>query len=79
MIPFITKYAPFFHELPESWNHLINLQMADTFQSPPTGSDVLLGADISSEIMIEGFKKGASGTPLAQRTIFGWILSGTIN
>ena len=78
VMPFITKYSPFDYELPTSWNHLIGLQLADNFENPPSEIDVLLEGDVLAEIIEEGTKKGPSGTPVAQSTIFGWTLSGAI-
>ena len=39
-------------------------------------ANLLLGADTYSAILNEGVRKGASGTPVAQQTSLGWILTG---
>ncbi|XP_067638986.1 uncharacterized protein [Eurosta solidaginis] len=39
---------------------------------------MILGADVYSEILQNGLRKGPIHTPLAQATVFGWILSGSI-
>ena len=78
ILPLITSYRPRYHALPSTWTHLEGLQLADNFESPPNEIDILLGADLYSEILLEGLVKGPVGTPLAQKTIFGWVLSGAI-
>ena len=78
ILPLITSYRPRYHALPSTWTHLEGLQLADNFESPPNEIDILLGADLYSEILLEGLVKGPVGTPLAQKTIFGWVLSGSI-
>ena len=54
------------------------LQLADDFRETPTEIDILLEADIFPEILLDGLVKGPSGTPIAQRMILGWIVSGPI-
>ena len=49
--------------------------MADDFRKVPCEIDILLGADIFPEILLDGLVKGPSGTLIAQHTIFGWIIS----
>lgn len=39
---------------------------------------MILGADIYANILREGLKRGPTGSPVAQNTTFGWILSGPI-
>ncbi|XP_067204524.1 uncharacterized protein [Linepithema humile] len=39
--------------------------------------DVLIGADIYGLILLNGLRKGTKDAPVAQRTIFGWILFGS--
>ena len=79
VLPFITKYSPFYYELSSSWDYLRGLQLADSFEDPPSEIDILLGGDVLTDILEEeGLKKGPSGTPMAQKTIFGWTLSGAV-
>lgn len=37
---------------------------------------MLLGADVYAHIILSGVKKGGKGSPIAQQTELGWILSG---
>ena len=50
--------------------------MAENFKSAPNEIDILLSADLYSEILLKGLVKGPVGIPMAQNTIFGRVLSG---
>ena len=78
VLPVITKYTQRCHKLKNVWIHLKGLQLADDFRETPAEIDGLLGADIFPESLLDGLVKGPSGTPMAQRTILGWIISGPI-
>ena len=75
VLPFITKYRQKFYNSKNAWSHLKSLEMADNFREVPSEIDLLLGANIFSEIVLNGLVKGPSGTSMAKRTIFGWIIS----
>ncbi|XP_046868474.1 uncharacterized protein LOC124460925 [Drosophila willistoni] len=47
----------------------------DTFYRPSSVS-LVLGADVITEVMLEGSLPGVGGRPIAMRTVFGWTLSG---
>ncbi|EFN60698.1 hypothetical protein EAG_05513, partial [Camponotus floridanus] len=58
------------------WKHLKDLMLAD---DDPTGSspiDIIIGADTYDHFIQRGIRKGPIGQPIAQRSHFGWILSG---
>lgn len=59
-----------------NWPHIKNLQLADPYFYQKAGIDILLGAEIYSEIVLSGIIKGPPGTPTAQQTELGWILFG---
>ncbi|XP_071580243.1 uncharacterized protein [Temnothorax nylanderi] len=40
---------------------------------------MIIGADYYGSIILDGINGGVSNKPLAQQTIFGWVLSGSIN
>lgn len=65
-----------FIAIPSSWHHLKSLFLADPDYNKPGQIDVLLGADVFSSILLEGVRKGCIGSPVAQETYLGWILSG---
>lgn len=61
-----------------SWPHIGSLQLADVTFGKPGPIDVLLGADVYQSLLVDGVRKGQSG-PVAQNTIFGWVLTGPTN
>ena len=58
------------------WPHLQGLQWAEPQLGSQDPIELLLGADIYNDFMLEGVRKGKPGTPLAQEKTFGWILTG---
>ncbi|XP_015608550.1 uncharacterized protein LOC107274206 [Cephus cinctus] len=58
--------------------HLQGIELADPHCFEPGKIDLLLGADIHAYIILEGLKTGPKGSPIAQNTRFGWILSGEV-
>ncbi|CAG4971201.1 unnamed protein product [Colias eurytheme] len=56
-----------------------SLQLADPSFHTPNKIDLLLGADVYSQILLKGLVRGPPGTVIAQHTAFGWILSGKIH
>ena len=59
-----------------NWTYLDQIKLADPefYRSRPV--DVLLGADIYSNILMDGIYRENSTLPTAQQTKLGWILSG---
>lgn len=53
--------------------------LADPTFGTPSKIDLLLGAEVYSQIITEGLIKGSASQPLAQNTKLGWILSGGIS
>nr|XP_046476830.1 uncharacterized protein LOC124216393 [Neodiprion pinetum] len=79
VLPRLTSYLPSFRLLIEDWPHLRGLNLADPSFAHPSQIDVILGADIYSNIIGQGVRRGAPGTPIAQETQFGWVLSGCVS
>ncbi|XP_011859777.1 PREDICTED: uncharacterized protein LOC105557203 [Vollenhovia emeryi] len=79
ILPTLTKYVPRRVAAASSLEHLRDLRWADP---DPTSADpiqIILGADVFSDILLEGVRKGdRAGEPIAQCTIFGWVISGPI-
>lgn len=63
----------------QQWEHLKGLSLADPKFIECGCIDLLLGAEIYVEILLNGIQKGPCGTPMAQQTKLGWILSGPIS
>lgn len=65
-------------QVPRSeWLELEGLPLADPNYASPSKINVLLGAEVYGEILLEGLIKHRSG-PVAQNTLLGWILSGKV-
>ncbi|KAL7723327.1 hypothetical protein ACLKA6_010608 [Drosophila palustris] len=54
-----------------------NLRLADDRWFRPSTINIVLGADLYSEIMLPGFQSSQAGSPLAQNTVFRWIFFGS--
>lgn len=77
VLPKLTNILPS-NEIPyQKWQHLIDLELADPLYYQPSKIDLLIGADVYARIIQPGLRKGMPGTPVAQKTDLGWILSGT--
>ncbi|XP_026741350.1 uncharacterized protein LOC113503524 [Trichoplusia ni] len=61
------------------WVDLTDDDLADPEYYRPNKIDVLLGAEVYSQVIQEGIKKNITGSLLAQNTKLGWILSGTFD
>ncbi|XP_072946331.1 uncharacterized protein [Epargyreus clarus] len=57
---------------------LSTMDLADPSYGVPNKIDLILGAGVYGQILLEGVIKGPPGTPVAQKTTLGWILSGNI-
>lgn len=73
----ITAYLPN-RDLNHQFPHLDGLELADKEFYKPGKIDILLGADVYGHVLMDGILRGASGTPIAQKTSLGWILSGKV-
>lgn len=74
----LTAYAPKRMSCLADLAHLSHLSWAD---ADPTSSDpihMIIGADLYSELLLDGVQKGSSGQPIAQNTVLGWIISGAL-
>ena len=72
----LTKYTPPLINSTSDWRHLADLALADPNPTSSDPIDIIIGADLYSEIILDGVRKGERGQPIAQNTILGWILSG---
>ncbi|XP_071653732.1 uncharacterized protein, partial [Temnothorax longispinosus] len=59
-----------------TWPHLQGLPLADPLYAANDPVELLLGAEVCSTILEDGLRRGKPQTPIAQKTILGWILSG---
>nr|XP_012217069.1 PREDICTED: uncharacterized protein LOC105668938 [Linepithema humile] len=68
----ITSYSTSKRSSVSKWPHLRDLADRSSIQ-------LLIGADIYGAVLLEGLRKGPLGSPTAQCTIFGWIVTGPVN
>lgn len=76
VVPYVTHITPQHISLNKKWKQLVSLQLADPEHAEEGPVDLLLGAGAFAELILEGLIKGPKGTPIAQKTKLGWILSG---
>lgn len=74
----VTSDLPNFAIQSNSWPHLKNLVLADPSFHKTSPIDILLGADIFSEIMIGNPVIGPTGSPSAIASKLGFLLGGRI-
>ncbi|CAH2083814.1 unnamed protein product [Euphydryas editha] len=60
------------------WSDIETLELADPGYTTPGRIDILLGAEVYSNVLLSGIMKHPTINLLAQNTIFGWVLSGKI-
>ncbi|XP_029175539.1 uncharacterized protein LOC114944006 [Nylanderia fulva] len=70
----ITSYAATRIQPVNSWPHLQGLSLADP--SSRHQIHMLIGADVYGSLLMRDLRKGPPGTPTAQLTAFGWVISG---
>lgn len=75
----LTTRLPHFNVNYEDWPHIKNLPLADPDFHRPGPIHVILGSDTYGKIIATGLIKDDPALPIAQETIFGWVLSGPIS
>ena len=73
-----TKLPAMYVSFDTTWRHLSGLRLADPEFGVPGFIDVLLGVDMFSRSLRQGRRQGPPGSPMAIKTCFGWVSSGTI-
>ena len=72
----LTKYTPSPVTSPVQWSHVADLALADPDPTNSDPTDVIIGADLYGDLLLDGLRKGSRGQPLAQNIVLGWVLSG---
>lgn len=72
----ITSYAASQIQPINSWSHLRDLSLADPNPTSNHPIHLLIGADLYGSLLLGDLRQGPIGTPTAQSTALGWILSG---
>ncbi|XP_070529049.1 uncharacterized protein [Cardiocondyla obscurior] len=76
ILPKLTKKLPPYKTDKRSWSHTNGLSLADPKFYNPGIINIIIGADNFGLIIRDGLIQGDITEPVAQSTIFGWILSG---
>ena len=58
------------------WDHLLDLSLADPSFGQSGRVDVLLGVDIFVNVLLQGWRIGPPGLPIALNIEFGCVLAG---
>ncbi|XP_046145616.1 uncharacterized protein LOC123988902 [Osmia bicornis bicornis] len=61
------------------WPHIRKLRLADNDFLTPRPVDLIIGADFYGRIIKPNIIKGSPTTPIAQLSIFGWLVIGPVN
>ncbi|XP_069358466.1 uncharacterized protein [Maniola hyperantus] len=69
LLPTSTIHTP-------DWLELENLTLADPGFATPGKIDILLGAEVYGEVLLNDMIKHPQGNLIAQNTILGWVISG---
>ncbi|XP_071577544.1 uncharacterized protein [Temnothorax nylanderi] len=74
----LTDYTPKRQTDVSSLSHLINLPWADPDPTSPDPIQIIIGADLYNDLILDGVRKGGLGQPIAQNSVFGWVISGPL-
>ncbi|KAL0884187.1 hypothetical protein ABMA27_016192 [Loxostege sticticalis] len=75
----ITSHLPGQRVSLDNWVELSQIYLADPQFDVPNKIDILLGAEVYSQILKDGVLRGPMGSPIAQCTTLGWVISGPVN
>lgn len=79
ILPRLTRQIPTFTINSSIKNSILDLHLADPQFDQPGSIDMIIGSDSYCKILLPEMISATSSTPLAQLTIFGWVLSGPIS
>lgn len=74
----LTTKLPSFYATRENWPHLQGISLADPKFLCPGTIQIIIGADFYGRIIKPEIVKGDTFSPIAQNSIFGWIVSGPV-
>ncbi|XP_071642232.1 uncharacterized protein [Temnothorax longispinosus] len=76
VLPRLSLYQGAANKCRTSWPHLRGLPLTDPRFAANDPVELLLGAEVCSTILEDGLRRGEPQSPIVQKTILGWILSG---
>ncbi|XP_070168813.1 uncharacterized protein [Polyergus mexicanus] len=74
----LTSYTPKQNVDISSLSYLSDLPRADADPTSLDPINIIIGADLYNDIILDGVRKGGVGQPIAQNSVLGWIISGPI-
>lgn len=74
----LTAYLPRPLVVEKTSKFLCSLNLADTEPEHNKRIELIIGADVYGAVLRDGIIRGPSGSPMAQFTIFGWVISGPV-
>ncbi|XP_029054586.2 uncharacterized protein LOC114881867 [Osmia bicornis bicornis] len=75
----VSTILPSFSMRTPDWPHTRKLRLADNDFLTPRPVDLIIGADFYGRIIKPNIIKGSPTTPIAQLSIFGWLVIGPVN
>ncbi|XP_046145505.1 uncharacterized protein LOC114881879 [Osmia bicornis bicornis] len=75
----VSTILPSFSMRTPDWPHIRKLRLADNDFLTPRPVDLIIGADFYGRIIKPNIIKGSPTTPIAQLSIFGWLVIGPVN
>lgn len=75
ILPSLTNYVPCRVSQSTPWKYVADLRLADPKPFSTDPIDIIIGANLYGRISKNGVRKGKAYEPVAQNTVFGWILS----
>jgi len=78
ILPSLTSYSPKRISDSSALSHLSHLEWADPDPMSSDPVQILIGADLYNDLILDGVPKGKPGHPIAQWSIFEWIISGPL-
>nr|XP_034194677.1 uncharacterized protein LOC117610932 [Osmia lignaria] len=79
MLTVVSTILPSFSLRAPDWPHIKNLRLADNDFLTPRPVDVIIGADFYRRIIKPNIIKGSPTAPIAQLSIFRWLVIGPVN
>ncbi|XP_054746651.1 uncharacterized protein LOC129251312 [Anastrepha obliqua] len=79
ILPKITSDLPTQPLKVSAWPHIQDLLLADQHFMKPRRIDILVGMGVMGQLLCSEIRKGPPGTPMNQRTVFGWTLFGNVD
>lgn len=78
VVPYLSGNLPSCSINPLAFTNLPNVKLADSKFYESSRIDLLIGADIYNTILLDRVERNVCGSLVAQETIFGWIITGSV-